>query len=88
MHWERGTILSVAFLPQMQNINVIMGKTDKSKSKDILSQTGQFSLKVSWKTKKDSGNILEKIKKTWQLNIMWDSRLNPKAEKKILVKNW
>ena len=36
MSWEGRTIVSVAFLPLMQNLHAIMGEINKSKSRDFL----------------------------------------------------
>ena len=90
MSWEGRSIVSVAFLPLMQNLHAITGEINKSKPRDFLPSKWPDCLKSVMKSKERQWNsyILDRTEEIWQLNIMCDSQIGFWNREKTLVKNW
>ena len=78
-HWDGPNMICVIFLPKMLDVNLIMIKqSDKSRLKrHSRKQLAYIFLKkvivIKEKTRWRKHFRRKKIKKPWQLNVMWDS---------------
>ena len=78
-HWDGPNMICVIFLPKMLDLNLIMVKqSDKSRLKrHSRKQLAYIFLKkvivIKEKTRWRKHFRRKKIKKPWQLNVMWDS---------------
>lgn len=85
MQWK-GYAASVVSLLIMHNLNLVMRKHQTNPNQGTFYKvTDKYSLKKSQGHEKmENCHRLEETRKTWQLNVIWDTRLDPGTGKKYI----